>query len=406
MSSGKNYFGCVESYLKKHSLNELRKKHGVRHAIHGHLVGLAYDQFEASKTNRIASNCRGAVIARKDGSSNICPNMPFGELEIVAFPFMRFFNYGEDPAAYKRFNLISVQEKYDGTCIVFYYDPFLNKWQVGTRNNPIGNNESNSFDFSENNTESFKLTFRELFEKTLNDSYGCSSIEEFGSRLNKRFTYIFELMTPQNLVVVTHKEYKLALIGARNLDTQEEINVELDDLGIKDLGIILPKNLIGEIGSDNIDDIIKFVESRPEREHEGVVLLGENYQRIKIKNSRYTKVSRIQDINFSDIVSHIVNGDIDDIYAIAPEIGKKKIDFVEKKFSSWVKRQNDVLSSIEWDFSLDKKEFVQNIFERKDIDKVLRAMIFKAFDNKVPLKEVQDMIGKYGPKVIWSWIRD
>jgi hypothetical protein len=107
----------VLSFLETHSLAELRETHGIRYNVKGHLVTLAYDQFEAKIDNNVSNLCRGLVIAREDGSSAIDVNsVPFGKAVVLAFPFIRFFNYGQGDShkALDAFKIRSVMEKLDG----------------------------------------------------------------------------------------------------------------------------------------------------------------------------------------------------------------------------------------------------------------------------------------------------
>jgi len=106
------YYLQVQNYLLTHSLNDLIKEHGVYHRIHGHKMSLNYDQIEAKDNDPIAQECRGLILGFNKSVTD--PNEVFGDTEVVAYPFKRFFNYGQDSAARVNFSNAKFYQKYDG----------------------------------------------------------------------------------------------------------------------------------------------------------------------------------------------------------------------------------------------------------------------------------------------------
>lgn len=403
----KSYFKCVRDYLKDHSLADLRREHGVRYNIREHLITLTYDQFEASNSDRIACNCRGAVITKPNGDYRIDENAPFGELRLLAFPFTRFFNYGQND--HDIFLPKAVYEKYDGTCIIFYWDPFCEMWQVGTRSVPDGSNIASSF--SPGLAEAGR-TFRELFEKAVQDSTKFSSIEDLGNSLDKNVTYIFELMTPENQVVVHHNEYKIVLIGARHIFTEEEMYVN----NFNNLSIAVPDNILWSISpimnpgttvSEFYEYLVSMAEKRDPTKHEGFVVVGENFQRLKIKSSAYVRHNRIHDLTHYDIIDSIVAGEIDDVLPLAPEHIKQKIQIIENKLQRWVQSINEQLSKFQWNGHSDRKDFALYVRNNAQGLAPIHGHIFRAFSEGKTIHEVQEVLssGKVSSKKIWEWIQ-
>ena len=89
--------------------------------------------------------------------------------------------------------------------------------------------------------------------------------------LNKDYTYIFELVSPDAQIVVYYPETKIYHIGTRNNKTCEELNV--------DIGIEKPK----EYPLHSLEDCIDAAKELKSSEHEGYVVVDKNWHRVKVK---------------------------------------------------------------------------------------------------------------------------
>ena len=206
----------VQNFLLKNSLETLREIHGVRHSLSsdGTKVSLNYHQIEAKENDELACECRGLILCKND-RSKINPEEIFGSSRVLAFPFKRFFNFGQQSSETK-LDLSStiVWEKVDGTLCIVYYDD--KSWCVATRSVSDADIPIDGF---------LNYTFSGLFKKSLQDTTGLS-FEDFTSNLSVTNTYIFELMTPVNRVVVNHNDYLINLIGVRSLLTYREFSYD------------------------------------------------------------------------------------------------------------------------------------------------------------------------------------
>jgi len=302
MSNSNNKLQPLLDYLNSHSLAELREFHAVRYKVVDHLVTLAYHQFEAKNDNEITNLCRGLVIAREDGSTNIDENAVFGPAKVLAFPFVRFFNYGQNASVDGSLKPVRIYNKLDGTLIIVYFDPFKDCWNVATRNVPVGSN------FADNATHSF----RELFEKAVLESYPfLKDWDGFGSRLTKGVTYVFELMTPENIVVIKHSAYKAALIGVRDADGNEKFAEDVA-FGLGFDSAEIHHDLLRDFKS--FDDLVKTANTLDPLVQEGYVILAANWQRLKIKSEKYCTFNKVHDFTKYDILNYILTGEIDDLY--------------------------------------------------------------------------------------------
>lgn len=120
MSTNTENYLLVQDYLLTHTFAELRAEHGVkfRPSACGRKVSMNYDMIEAHDSNKIAQECRGLVLAKVDNSVFVGESEIIGETKVLARPFHRFFNLGQDAAAKIDFNDPETRfyEKLDGCC--------------------------------------------------------------------------------------------------------------------------------------------------------------------------------------------------------------------------------------------------------------------------------------------------
>ena len=119
--------------------------------------------------------------------------------EIVARPFKKFFNYEEHKPEDIPNENYEVYEKMDGSLgILFYY----NEWILATRG---------SF------TSPQAIKGKELLEK-----YDYN-------RLDKNYTYLFEIIYPENRIVCDYDFEDLVLLGIIHTKTGDEVNIHNDN---------------------------------------------------------------------------------------------------------------------------------------------------------------------------------
>lgn len=239
------------------TLEELTSTYAIdvkRHSKHPHLVMLKYNQIESPMGEPIVQQCRGLILNEKDNWN------------VVAWPFDKFFNYGEGHAAPIDWNTAKFQEKLDGSLIILY---FHNGWQVSTSGMPDASGTVNGFDF----------TFEKLFWRVIQEN-------GYALKVNPLFTYMFELMTPYNKIVVQHKENKLALLGIRSVSSGQEMDVE----SFADIGV--PK--VKHFQLKTIDDVLKVANELNPVEQEGFVVIDDKFNRIKVKSPSYVALHQLK----------------------------------------------------------------------------------------------------------------
>lgn len=201
----------------------------------------------ADFSDAVVQQCRG-IIYKKENGRYVC----------VCRPFDKFFNYQESNAAAIDWSSARVQEKVDGSIIKLWYDGYW-RWStngvIDAFKSPLGN----------------LMSFGELIKKA--DNY----IDVNLNTLDNRYTYMFELVSPYNQVVIQYDKVHLYHIGTRNTLTGEEVNM--------DIGVEKPKMY----KLTSLNECIRAAEAMNDKtmEQEGFVVVDKNYNRIKIKSSKY-----------------------------------------------------------------------------------------------------------------------
>lgn len=93
------------------------------------------------------------------------------------------------------------------------------------------------------------------------------------------YTLAFELCTPYNIVVTPHSDFRVYLLGARNLSTMEEVGYQDLQKIANALGVFMPRTF--EITDP--DELMLMVVKQP-FSMEGVVACDANFNRRKLKN--------------------------------------------------------------------------------------------------------------------------
>lgn len=314
----------VQQYLLTHSLSDLETLHGVKARVcdRGHKVSLNYDQIEAKDEDPIAQECRGLILSPVLGS--VQSVAPLGETIVLARPFQRFFNLGQGAAAPVDFDHPETRfyEKLDGTLTLLYFDPVVSEWHVATRSVPEANLPIDGFgDF----------TFRTLFERAVVDTTGLD-FNSFVRFLDVQTTYIFELTTPLNRIVVNYEDYKVYLLGARANST----GAEFDPVQIAP-ALRVPHAPIYRFGS--VSEMVDFVSSRNPQNYEGVVVCDPHWRRVKVKNPGYLALNKVRDSVMNSprgLVELILLEKLDDALSLFPEHIQKRAIELQDSFRKLV----------------------------------------------------------------------
>ena len=283
-------------------------------------------------------SCRGMVID-VDG-------------KILARPLQKFKNFEEhDPSEIDMSMDYEAFEKMDGSLIiVFYYEPRM-EWIVASRGSFI----------SEQSLEGKKML-------------GLKH-----SKLNTNCTYLFEILYPENRIVVDYGDRR-ELVLLTNLITATGEELPYEKL------VALYSNIFTVVKKYEMDAVKNLLELKglEEDNKEGFVIRFANGFRVKVKFSEYVRLHGIlTNVSNLTVWEHMRdNYEFDEL-----------LDRVPDEFYEWLKR---TASKIQLDFNeierLALLEFVRiyhvnEINERAGFAEIAkssehRAILFKLFDRR------------------------
>ena len=261
-------------------------------------IMFSYSQIDSDFYNEIVRECRGLILHEET-------------LTPVCVPFYKFGNYGEGYCDNIDWDSAVVQEKVDGSLIkVWNYN---NEWHISTNGTIDAKDAGIPVDISP------YANFYELFVKAAEN---CNlNIEA----LNKDYTYMFELTSPFNRVVVPYNDIKIRHIGTRDNITLEELNI--------DIGVDKPKiyNL------KSLEDCIEMAKNLPFSE-EGYVVVDKYWKRNKIKSPAYVAAHHLKNngiITKVRIIALIRLNEQKEFLVYYPEF-KDTFDEVENKINLFI----------------------------------------------------------------------
>lgn len=335
-------------------------------------------QFENS-WNSVRLQCRGLVLDNQG--------------EVIAWCFPKFFNYEE--IRYKNeipFGEIPIiQNKEDGSLgIIFYYN---NEWHVATRG---------SF-FSEQ-----AIKGKEIFYKNYNVD-----------KLNKNYTYLVEIIYPENRIVVDYKDQeKLIWLSTvahngNELPVREFLTHIIYDVNIPKTDIINHGHIhVNSTSNYNFFDenLFQTLKSQYKENTEGFVVRFEpsNY-RLKIKFEEYVRLHKLlTGITSVDIWECLKNGDSID----------KILENVPDEFDSWVKQQikkitdqavkigsitadllDDMYNQVGYEAS--RKEYA--LWIQQNVKPRYQGVVFTRLDRKSYYQYIWKLIKPTNKKAFWNY---
>jgi len=246
-------------------------------------------------------------------------------LDVACWPFKKFFNIQESYAADIDWNTALVQDKIDGSLIKVWWDWRLNKWRVSTMS---------TIDASEAENQSGN-NFYDLF---------CSAINVAQIRwydMSKMNTYLFELVSPDNQIVIHYPVTKIWHIGTISNLTGEDI---VCDIGIEH-PLMYPLSTKEEcmVAVEHLND--------DGLNKEGFVVVDQDFNRVKIKSPKYLEMHRtinnhvLSPERYVDmIINH--NNDLDEICDVFPQ-HKRYIRYYQWQLAEFVYRVETVVASAE-----------------------------------------------------------
>ncbi len=272
------------------------------------LLGLYYNQVHSPMHLRLVQECRGLILNSAD------------DWNVVACPFFKFFNLGEPNAAKMDWSTAQFQHKLDGSLMTLYY---YKGWQVASNGTPDASGE-----VSGKRGTRFSDLFWEVWK-----ALGYTL-----PRPEPTCSYMFELMTPYNRVVVRHSENMLALIGCRDNHTLQEFATE---------NVRLRTNWrVVNFHNVSLDVAQQAVAGMNGLEQEGFVAVDAQFNRVKIKSPDYLRLHRMVDnVSEKSMLDIIRQGEASEVLTYFPE-HKRLHDDVAAKMNAFACDMQKLFESI------------------------------------------------------------
>lgn len=233
----------------------------------GIFVMFNYNQLSSDFNNPIVREARGIIFAIGEWDAPVC------------HAFDKFGNYGEEYVPDIDWNTITVSEKIDGSIMKLWN--FGGEWVVSTN----GNIFANRAPIDDIRKDNFEQVFWEGVGKHFlgtRRGYG-DAIDGWLNTLDKGYTYIFELVSPYNRVVIPYEETDVYFLGARHNISNNQWGCTEEDAKI--LGVeMFPRPKLYPLST--YDEIAQAASELPWNE-EGYVCYDENFNRCKIKSPNY-----------------------------------------------------------------------------------------------------------------------
>jgi len=297
-----------------------------------------YSQFESDFTNPVVRCCRGSVYDIRGGGASLCDGA-FNNATVkpLLMPFFKFANYGEagaDPIDWN--NGLYVREKLDGSLIKlikitgFGFPGESRDLWTTNGSFEIDTEVPEFYPVENDENQPPPYTFASLRD------YALRGHEDEIKRLPELWTFMFELTSPYNKIIVPYKQTKLTLLGCRDPQGMEHT----PEWAKENFGLTFDTPKIYQL--KNIDDVIAHCKAIDANDREGVVVQDGNYNRIKIKSEHYRSLSSLKgEDHFSDtkLFAAIKEEWIDDALAAWPEI-KKRTDEIIAEWVDFRRRVN------------------------------------------------------------------
>jgi hypothetical protein len=311
----------------------------------------------SSRTSEIVKECRGVVFE-------------YPSFNIARFGFHRFLNYGEGGC--EKLNLewsINYDEKVDGSIIILSYMDGIG-WVAGTRGRV----------FPDAKVNEYSITFPEMFWQTFP--------KDSEKLLLKSQFYIFELVGPENRVVVPYNRDVYLLGVVRQIKETEELR-EFEDIHLDNIAILLNVKRPKHYTFDILEECLDFAKTLPGN-FEGFVAkqwdsVDNRYRRMKIKGQSYIDLHHVvSGKSLSNLVRIVIRRDRSYL-SLFPEY-LKAYDEIENILTNYRNELLEFFNKIKAEYEQDLLENEQKVarknFAQKAMQKPYGKVCFSMLDGQ------------------------
>lgn len=280
----------------------------------GEYILFSYNMIDSDFSKPLVHECRGIILR-------------YGTWDIVCRPFDKFWNVQESRAAEIDWSTALVSEKLDGSLIKVWHDK--NIWNVSTNGTIFAINAEVV------SMNAHGKTFYDLFMTAL-----AKTQVDIPSQ-NTEYTYLFELCSPFNKIVVHYPDVKIVHLATRITETGEYVE--------HDIGVEKPQ--VFPVSSEA--ECIAAAEHLPFNE-EGYVVRDAQGNMVKIKSPAYVAAHRLVNngvVTPKRIIGIVALNEQEEFLSYFPEYAESFDEIVEKFETMKASANNAVieLESLEFD---------------------------------------------------------
>jgi hypothetical protein len=303
---------------------------------------LKYTQHKSDFMIPLVRECRGIILDKANDYAPVC------------VPFFKFGNAGEAYVPEIDWNSAVVWEKIDGSLIKLWHH--RGDWHISSNGEIDARNAvvSNALIKQAGKHSLFDL-FMSAWENT-----GCS----FGA-LDTNYTYMFELASPLNRLVIPYDETFVRHIGSRNMATLQEEEI--------DIGVAKPQRF----PLNSIEACLAAATAMGV-DGEGFVVVDADYNRVKIKSPTYVLYSNaIQGlISTEKAIETVIRGEDAELLAYFPEYADVFRE-IHEAIGAFIATVSEDMDEIRTGAFATRKELAAMVTKRK-----FPACVFALLDGK------------------------
>lgn len=292
------------------------------------LVMFKYNQIDSDLSIKLVQQCRGLIL-------------DLDTFEIVSYAFDKFFNYEEPYAADIDWKSCYVTEKLDGSLVklsrigdnilwstngtIDAYKALLVE-QIGCIAKSFG--ELAWYAILENYCKARDLSVSDCIDPDIVKDWLKSIIKP-------GYTYMFELTSPYNKVVVTWHKTELHFIGCRDNESGQEIFFGDHELSkIFDIPKIFPLR--------SVDECVKAA-SELDVNAEGYVVVDKDFNRVKIKSPTYVALHHMRNngvLSYERGIEIVRGNELGEVLTYFPEF-KPHLEKIKNAYDSLIASLNE-----------------------------------------------------------------
>lgn len=313
--------------------------YGLDYRESGPYFLLSYTIGKSIAYNPFSDLCRGIILEKETN-------------KVVCRPFDRFYNLGEIDNTNIDWNKAKIFEKVDGSLVKVWYSELENKWMTSTASTIVTNNKY-GFNLHKLISLAFKTDYLQYFE----------------DHLDKENTYMFEVATPNNVVVIRYDKPRFVYLAARNtktgkyIDNREEMSKLFD----------VPK----EYNFSSLEEC-KYTANNLPDDDEGYIVYENNIPVAKIKSPAYVAIHHIrgEGLNgYKKLYQLYVSNEYSEFLTYFPEY--------KDKFNEFHDALKNLFSKVNLKFNefkhLERKEFSSAVKDYK-----YKGFLFALYNKQVP----------------------